>query len=293
MKEFLNENTLFNTVAMYIKESDTLLLVVEGDDDHLVLKRHCSADLRLLAGVGGRQQVLRAAALASKRQLKGVRFLVDRDYNDFVESTSPHSRNVFFSSTHDIFMDLCAGDPDLLGRVIDVHAISLQRNRREDVPPPPSPLVIQEQAFTLAMCLAAVRIVSAKRNLNLDFKRFSFGGLSVSQFDTAVIARMVLERCGYGEEDFEILVVECLDVYEAVSERRQFVVGDHDLFAALARILKRFGLSVGRDNLQKSFIMGVSCVSIVSAAWFKDVQSWCARNSRAGFTCVPRVKISA
>lgn len=52
MQEHLNENTLFNTVAMLLKDVYDRVLVVEGPDDHLLLKRHVPASLTIQECLG-------------------------------------------------------------------------------------------------------------------------------------------------------------------------------------------------------------------------------------------------
>lgn len=285
MREYLNENTLFATVAMYVQETSALVLVVEGDDDHLVLKHHCSSDLRLIAGVGGREQVLRAATLASRRNLNGVRFLVDRDYDDYTFSDNEYEQNVCVSRGHDLFMDLLSGNPALLRRVIDVHSASVRRRPKESHLPVPDPTSIEQEALELASRLAAVRIVNVRRNLSLDFKRFSFGALNVRDFDTRVIAAMIMERSGYGPEQTAEVVQDSAQVFEEIQGRHDATVGDHDLFSALARVLRRYEVLVRDDVLHRSFIIGVDCAALIAADWFREIQRWCARNNRKGFTC--------
>lgn len=285
MREHLNENTLFATIAMYIKESSSLLLVVEGDDDHLALKEHCSDDLHLMAAVGGREQVLRTATLASDRELKGVRFLVDRDYDTFTGSTVTKLDNVWVSTRHDIFMDLVTNDPAILRRVIEVHTAPARR--RQDVPRPrvPEPGAIEAEAMALAALLAAVRIVNAQRRLDLDFKRFSFFNLKVSEFDVGVIAEMLIIRSGYDTDGHADVIAQSVTVHAEIAKHQDLPVGDHDLFAALARVLKRFDVSISDHVLQRSFIVGISCTALMAADWFAKVQAWCAMNSRTGFSC--------
>lgn len=288
MKEYLNQNTLFITVKMYVQESSQLLLVVEGDDDHLVLKEHCTANLRLIAGVGGRENVLRAAALARAQEVRRVRFLIDRDYDDYKCLPDAYGDNVYVSKGHDIFMDLYANDSHLFRRVIDVHTARTVRRPKHGkiaAAPVPDSTIIAEKSLALATHLAAVRIVDARRNLNLDFKRFSFGALTVGDFNIRAIAREMIVRRGYEFDDPERIIDECVAVREEIDGKQAASVGDHDLFSALARVLRQFRISVSDETLQDSFIMGISCSSIRSDGWFMDVQSWCAEHSRTGFDC--------
>ncbi|MFL4472390.1 hypothetical protein ACIPVK_00110 [Paeniglutamicibacter sp. MACA_103] len=280
----MNENTLFATVALYIQESSSLLLVVEGPDDHLALKDHCSPDLNLLSGTGGREQVLRAARLASERNIKGVRFLVDRDYDDFRTTVGTHQDNVLASTRHDIFLDISASEPLILQRVIDVFSDSARR-RPDNVKPIPHSSVIESDAISLATALAAVRIVNARRSLALDFTRFSFGGLKEHEFKVEVIANTIFVRNECRPEDLDELISESISVHAEVLQLQIEPIGDHDLFSALARILKRINISISGDSLHKAFILAVTCAALSGTHWFQEIQKWCELNNRRGFSC--------
>lgn len=287
MREFLNENTLFATIAMYVQESGSLLLVVEGDDDHLVLKTHVSTDLDLLPGTGGRGQVLRAANLAVRRGLKGVLFLVDRDYDDYTGSTATALENVLVSTHHDLFTDLEACDPELMNRVIDLHTAPARRRPGAQPPDIPEPMQIRDDAFGLAAHLAAVRVVDAEKGLNLDFKRFSFGSLREDEFNVRSIATTLLDRCRHVDTGGVDVMAEAVEARSRIPQDA-VPVGDHDLFAALSRVLKNFNIFDTADSLQRTFIAAVSCFAISSTAWFHEIQAWSARNNRNGFTCEQR-----
>lgn len=286
LREALNANTLYATVAMYIKESRSLLLVVEGPDDHDALREHCSGDLNLMAGTGGRAQVLRTAELANSRGLKGVRFLVDRDYDSFIGvSDIDGLENVFVSENHDFFMDLIAADPTALHRVIYSHT---RAARRRPVLPGkkllPSAEIIEENARSLAAQLAAVRIVNARNNMELVFTRFSFGGLKVHEFNVESIAKIVCTRSAAAHETHDVVAQEAQAVEEEI--RGLFsAVGDHDLFQAISRVLKRYDVNVSAETLLSSFLVALSCFAVAALSWFSDVQAWCAQNLRQGMTC--------
>ncbi|MBB5748037.1 DUF4435 domain-containing protein [Micrococcus sp. TA1] len=282
MREYLNENTLFNTVAMTLGVSSQLLLIVEGPDDHLLLKRFTTSHLRLLAATGGREQVLGAARLAQSRGLKRSGYLVDRDYDDFTGETSTQLDNVFVSDHHDCFVDLLAVDPKLLKWVIDVHTASARR-RGGNARPVPDVEVIEAEAFTLASFLSAVRIVDAMRSLNLDFKRFSFGGLKVNEFDVSKIAHIVLSRSRYSAEDYELIVSEATRMHAHISGLPHLPVGDHDLFEALAKVLSRYGVKVSDDNLQRGYILAATYNTVSGTGWFREIQMWCGEFGKRGF----------
>ena len=180
MKEFLNEDTLFNTIAMCLADCDSLILVVEGPDDLLLVRPHCTHEVMVIPSTGGRQQALQSARLAARRGLRGVRFLIDRDYEDFRDPSEQIPGNVVISTSHDCFIDLLASNPGLLQRIIEVETDSARR--RPNVTGIPGSQELRDAAILLASYLAAVRIVDAKRNLGLNFQKFSFFNTSYRLF---------------------------------------------------------------------------------------------------------------
>jgi hypothetical protein len=286
VKEWLNENTLFNTVAMFASETSSLVLVVEGDDDYFVLSRHSSSNLAVLAGVGGRENVLRAAGLARERDLgQQVRFLVDKDYDDFLEGDGLNFPNVFVSQAHDFFMDLLIAEESIAHLVIDAHARTQRRGaqKKKRRPAPGADLILRD-AMGLAVLLSAVRITNERCGLGLEFDRFAFGSLKESEFTVEAIADIVMTRSSF-VGDRAAVQKQSTEVLEEIEVRAHTVVGDHDLFKALARVLKRFEVSVSHENLMNSFLAGVSCVVLAATHCFELIQSWCAENGRVAFDC--------
>ncbi|WP_123939907.1 MULTISPECIES: hypothetical protein [unclassified Frondihabitans] len=271
---------------MYIKESQSLLLVVEGPDDYDALKDHCSSDLHLMAGTGGRAQVLSTAELANSRGLKGVRFLVDRDYDGFTgDSGVDDLENVFASEHHDLFMDLIVAEPDALYRVIYAHTRSARRRPiSQGTRSIPNAEIIGDDARALATKLAAVRIVNSRNSLGLDFSRFSFGGLKVRDFDVEAMARIVCVRSAAPLETHDGVVKEARAAEKEIRGLGS-AVGDHDLFSAIGRVLKRYEVNVSPETLLSSFLVAFSCAAVAALSWFSDLQNWCEQNLRAGMTC--------
>ncbi len=288
MKEHLNENTLYATVAMLVSDGKPLILVVEGPDDHLMLKDHCSDDLFLLEGTGGREQILRTAALARQRHLERVRFLVDRDYDDYGESGWLGQSNVFVSRGHDCFLDIVIADPRLLHKVVEVHSASATRRPSASgsrAMPAPESVVVD--AIELALNLAAVRIVAARRGLNLTFASFAFGPLKASEFNARSIANTVLVRSAYCD-DHEVILDESAEVHEEISSLPVPPIGDHDLFAALARILSTYDVKISDKTLQRTFIAiaAMTCDAVMKTSWYEEIKDWSSSHGYMGLDCL-------
>lgn len=282
MKEYLTEDTLFNTVAMVLQGTDRLLLIVEGPHDQLLLREFVNSDLQLIAATGGKEQALGAASRAFHDGIERVRFLVDRDFDDYLPSRRAFHSNVFMSDRHDIFLDLLSGDRKLLQRVIDVHTDSARRdNTRTRAIPAPSEL--ESEAFGLAVKLSASRILNTQRDLGLKFKRFSFGGLNPRDFDARKIAIMVLARSEYSGNDHEQIADDIAAIHEQVCGLEHAPVGDHDLFAALARVMKLHDIAVSDEMLQRGYILKATLTAMSRSAWFRQIEHWSKDNGKRGF----------
>lgn len=285
MQEFLNEHTLYATVEMYLRENSGLALVVEGAHDHLALKAHCSPDLTLIEGTGGKPQVLKAAKLAVRRSLERARFLVDQDFDAFGSQNHHHPSNVSVSDTHDFFTDVILGDPDILPRVVEVHTNSFKRGPNAISVSSAQVDVLIKKAASLASDLAAVRIVNGRLDLSLDFKRFSFGSLNDSKLNIESIGREVLLRSQYRLPNGEQVLNEIYKTRAQIKGLSQPCYGDHDFLDALARLLKMHDIAVSSANLRNGLILAMTCKSICMSDWFQEVQQWSANNGRQGFNC--------
>ena len=273
MLEFLNENTTFAEILL-LRKVDSLVLVVEGPDDRLALKRHVSKELILVAGVGGKPNVLKTAQIAYQEGLSDVRFLLDRDYDEYAADNTVSIGNVIYSTKHDMFTDIAARNPSLLLDIIDVKMDSVRRKGGSSIPTNDD---ILSSALNLAD-LAAVRIVDARRKLCLSFRKFRFGGLDTREFDVRTIAQKVFERSEFSLNlDSEVVSAIMNDVESMRIEIEDYEyppIGDHDLFEALARILKLYKVYESDSQLREAFILTITCKSLMATEWFRKLNDW-------------------
>ena len=274
MLESLNENTLFAEILM-LRKVDSLVLVVEGPDDKLALKRHVSKELILVAGIGGKPNVLKTAQLAYQEELSYVRFLLDRDYDEYGAENTVSIGNIIYSTTHDMFTDIAASNPSLLLDVIDIKMDSVRRNGGSSIPTNDD---ILSSALTLAAHLAAVRIVDAQRKLCLSFRKFRFGELHPKEFDVRTIAQKVFKRSEFSLDlDSEVVSAIMNDVESMRIEIEDYEyppIGDHDLFDALARILKLYRVNERDSQLREAFILSITSKSLMATEWFRKLNDW-------------------
>lgn len=280
MRESLNSNTLFNTIAMVRQDANAIVLVVEGDDDQFVLKRHSSDQMYVLLGVGGRPGVLAAAEIAERRRLNGVRFLVDADYSSLFESKAVFPKNVILSHHHDLFMDMVHLGSAIVDRVVDTHARSLTRRNQAA----PDAAVVRAQATALAAKVALARIANERKGLGLNLQRFPFGKLPLEP-TSADIARLI-----WGRSKTSLSIEDLVSEIEAESANikveDRYVVGDHDFFSALARVLEKCGVSgPSSEQLTSSFISALTCEILMSADWYSAISSWSESYGSIAFSC--------
>lgn len=280
MKGALNGNTVFATIAMARQASNALLLVVEGDDDHFILKDHLNhLDVVLIAGNGGRDNVLRAASLADAWQVGGVRFLVDSDFDRFISPPVSYPRNVLLSTTHDVVTDVIFQSQIHVEKIIDSHSRSARRNGAQF-----SSAEAWNESCELAAALAPFRILNERQGYGLKFKDFPFGRLSALPASSLELSDITVGRSNTSLTATDLSKeVDSETSHKGVEIR--FLFGDHDFFGSLGRILKSKGVHVSPDSLTAAFFAGILCTHLASTDWYDSLASWGEENGRKVFVC--------
>ena len=280
MRSALNANTVYATVVLARQASHHLIVVVEGEDDHFIVKDHVnSRDIMLISGSGGKRNVLDAAAIADAQGVRGVKFLVDADYDRFTDPALRYPPNVISSKYHDAIVDIVMSGTVLLDRVIDSHSRAGRRNgaafRTE---------IARQRALGLASTLAPLRIVNERKRYGLRLQAFPFSNLPTlppSESDLASIA-VGRSACTVTQAALE---VDLAKEISHVGVHIEFLVGDHDLFKALSRVLKDVGVIAGADALWSSFLAGILCAHLGATDWYAELSTWAEANGRSMFAC--------
>lgn len=282
MKEALTANVFFNTIALARQNVRSLILVVEGDEDNFLMKAHVNAvDVLLIAGVGGRTNVLRAAALAEANGLGGLKFLVDADYSSFIEPDADYPGNVLLSKHHDAIIDVLVPNSRLVERAIEVHTRSVARkgvqvNTEE----------IRRDAYLLAASVAPLRIANDRNGYGLRLADFPFGELSTLRPSETDLADLVVKRSGFkwSRVGIESDMRAELTLLDGV--KIEHLVGDHDLIRALAAVLRARGVSaLSPDALWTGILLAMQCAHLAAANWYSAISDWALSNSRLAFAC--------
>lgn len=279
MRGAITPTTLLGTVMMARHGSKSLILVVEGDDDHFMVRDHINDSDVILIGGSGRPKVLEAAAKAERQGVRGVRFLVDADYDRFTQPTLRYPSNVISSVSHDAMVDVVLANPSVLDRVIASYGRAVER--RGGIL---NAEAIRTEAIALAASVAPLRIVNERLGHNLTLKEFPFGSLPSASPTHADLAVLAVGRSSTTLTDAQLEA----DIAGEVAHSNADVtvlVGDHDLFRALARVLSDRGVSIRSDFLWSGFISAISCRELLVVAWYQELVDWGNANSRSTFNC--------
>lgn len=278
MREALNQNTLFSTLLLARQNTPRLILVIEGEDDYFVLKKHHNDNDALLLEGKGRGITLETARLALEYGLTGVRFLVDADFDRITQPDLSYSPNVITSTCHDVVMDLVTAGIENLDRVISAHA---RKEERKGVSIDPAK--IRAEAIGLAGTLVPIRTVNETQSMNLTVSGFPFGALKAIPPSMDDVCTLVVQR-SYTELSVTLVVAEVENCPDHGFDPYH-VVGDHDFFNALNRVLSEYGIRVGSEILFASFLATVACTQIMLTDWYEAISRWGLENNRVIFNC--------
>jgi len=281
MRESLNSNTLFNMLAMIRAESMRPILVVEGDDDLFLIKPHVHERTHLIKGTGGKLAVLMSARLADTNRLSGVLFLIDSDFDSVLGENRPYPAAVASSTHHDVIMDTLLVNRPILIRVIEAHCRHASRRIKTDV----NFAALLEDALELAARIAHLRIVNQRDELGLILRDFPFGLMKAISPEPVEIARLALTR-----SKSSVTLADLAQKLEESIARSDYesvhIIGDHDLFRALSRVLSLNGITgIGADQIWTSTLAAIQCEHLMKTPWFLAINTWSATQEEPGFKC--------
>ena len=277
MREYENENTLHNAIALAVSgDRNSLVVVMEGDDDPFLLKGWVGDSIRVMSGSGGKGQVIRVAQQFERRGQDRVKFVVDRDYDDFASCAVEYPSNVLSSCHHDCFVDVLAAHERLLPTVVDYHLDAARRSRgsKGELVTSLSVEAIVTRCFDLASMLAACRIVDYHHSLGLNFKCFKYVGHSIDDLNTSYIMQRLIESNPSLELEPASFCAEAEAVLCDVRMRSFPPVGDHDLFAALNFVVSKYSSAPSEKTLRVAVLSSLSVAILRRISWCKALEAW-------------------
>lgn len=286
MREYENEHTFHNAIALAVKgDKDSLFVVMEGEDDSFLLKQWVGDSIRIMPGRGGKGNVIRVAEKFAERGQNRVKFVIDRDYDAFSSRMVEYPSNVICSSNHDCFVDVVAAHAHLLPLVVDYHLDSARRSGGKRAADLVNVSVddIVGKGFELASMLAACRIVDFRYSLGLKFKCFKYVGEPYDRFSASYIMQRIIELNKRSELNVDKY---CEKVERVLCEVRDYSfppVGDHDLFSALNYVVSLYSRAPSEKVLRLSVLSSLSVERLRKIWWCKLLEDWCSSYEVAFF----------
>lgn len=279
MKEALGPTALANLIRMIRSESPNPILVVEGEDDKFVVEPHLDSQVRVLPGNIGKSSIILAAKELSVERLF---FLLDRDLDDVILAEGTEfPKNVIRSNSHDLLMDLVSADSTYLERA--VRALTRKANQQSEEQSSAQTLI--DKSFDLAWCLVPVRIANQRRRFGIRLRDFPYGALSSVSPTWEEVARTAAFKRSR-EVSLPILLEAIESERTAALKLGRQLVGDHDFFGAVSRVLRESGADkITREHVETAFLSTVDCTLVAKAKWSAELGSLMQEQGIQAFDC--------
>ncbi|MEU5761064.1 hypothetical protein [Nocardia sp. NPDC047648] len=178
-------------------------------------------------------------------------------------------------------MDLILARTHVVDWVIETHYRSVPRRKGDSI----SSSLLRQKAIELAARIAPLRIVNERKSLELNLKNFPFGKFNSLEPTVESVAEIAIARSNTTLTVADlVLEIEGESTHESVEN--DFLVGDHDFFRALARVLAKYGVrGVSDTTLFNSFISALTCHVIMDTNWYAAVVRWCETHYCTAFAC--------
>lgn len=283
MLEYLNSDTLFNTIAMLRPERESVILVTEGCDDSYAINRHVDDSVTVLSGLGGKNDLVEASLRIDHESIRLTYFLVDSDYDRFTNTKPNYGRQVISSDGHDFVMDLVLVDRSVIFRVIESHA----RGRMSVIASLKDTSELVTNSIELASFVGLLRLISADHGLQLNLRDFPFGRLKSLPASASEIVELALDRSRPIEWAADRLTELLENATREYRSNTLELVGDHDFFSAVARVMKDADYGkVSASVLASSFLAATHCSSLARTHWFRELARRSESDSGSScFTC--------
>jgi hypothetical protein len=270
MRDFLSIQSRVNEASLLrVAKPKLSFLFVEGATDKAFLGFHVSPECQIIAGTG-KESVIAMVAEAERRNMPGILGLVDRD-TEVVWGPERRSTNILTTDLWDTeSMMLVSGAFDRI--------VAEQRALR-------SSDELRAILYDAAGPVAALRAISQKERLNLDFKEKMFVSDFVHPVTGAVSVRQCVEKivarnggCRLGLDD----LVRCVETLLAKQPRVEGMHCGHDMTRVLAHLSETvFGRKLKDDMIEMLLRLAFDGDLLRATALYSDIQGW---QIRTGFT---------
>ncbi len=276
MREFLTPDSDVDTLRFLTSSSSNLVVGLEGEDDWKLLHGWVSSKITFYLSSAGKEGLLKAAHDAHTMDSLHAIFVVDRDFDDFLESAPLHPHNVISTHHHDCFVDIVFESPETLVRAVESKlksSSSAMSDHSLDTFSRASDIVAS--AIRLAKHKAVVRAVAARRSIGLDFKTYSFFKQPTSEVTSEAIYEALSSRY-QGRKTLPSNTSELISLATTELDSLDYSpVGDHDLIEAVRAILKeQFKICLSEEAFRNLIILTFTVSHFSKAHWCAHIASW-------------------
>ena len=289
-----DENRFINEIMMIRPSENRVILVVEGKDDIVFLKHHIIPERVRIMQSGGKTNALAAAKYAYEKNMTGIFFLVDLDYDELTVFEKNYPLAIF-SKSHDLFMDLLIANMDIMCRVIMGALVPTLGSDKDEPDCRQHAVKTFTQAVDLSSRLVDVRIASHKNSLNLKLENFPFGKLSSSTPSCDEIAEIIQRQSDthLNVGDIEKLVGKSMYAEDSVPSPAEIEdilkkIGDHDFVAAVHKVFSCSFPAVEkfpRKHFRNSFLTMIPCETLENVAWIYLLKKKLSKINYEIFSC--------
>ena len=274
----------------------SLVLITEGPNDKLLLKRHISSEhIVLREGRGGKKNLEKLAQELASNNIKSVRILLDRDY----EISTPSEGNdgiAILTDTHDLFMDLflrCRGP------IIEKIDCAIERTNRKNSTGSSSPSrltsakTIVDKAVQYASRIGVLRSCCLEHDLHLPFKKLPYHEYlqlfkeNSKECPNKKVLDILSQRSDTSiDKPVHIATLSRVSVISRSNESTlQKFVGDHDLIGFISCLSRELDTSVGEDSIRDALAIGFPCDQLTEFHWHQKLTLWGTTFNRPIFKC--------
>ncbi|MEU7993262.1 hypothetical protein [Rothia amarae] len=253
--EFLDESkSQSQTLLMLAQELDYSVIVFEGEDDLLLLRKYVLEEQCGVVVFKGKPNVLKIASEYSNiSHAPPILFIIDQDLDNFTSKNTPYPDNVIATENHDLFMDIFFERMSIAEDALLLNAKHLiQENKIFSI----NFAEIVHQSLSLAGHLAHARLAIENNDINtiplrrksLQSIKYPFTLHDICKFASNISQGSVTEN-------------QLIELVEAMQEPINLYsfIGDHDFIESLycCAIQNGFPLKKFSHNQLESTLRGL------------------------------------
>ena len=261
LKDYIKWSSIISNIKMMRQVKKELsYLLVEGESDkkffnNLIDKNSCKIEF-----IKGKDNVLCAMKQINSQGIKGVVAIVDSDFENILGNSS-EGENIFTTDTHDI--ETLIVKTDTIDKILNEYS-NIERVKSSESE---WKTLLINKVVNVAAILGALRLVSIKEKLNLDFKNLNYNDFI--DYNLEVDLSLLVRQVTYGSNRKSqiTLIMEKLEAEIAKKHDVWQVSCGHDITNILAMVLSSVFGSNSLGNEGARYIDGTKLESALRVGY--------------------------